>query len=235
MKKVIGIIVLISFACVSSGWFLGPSDSETEIYKNAMPNVFRMLRPSNSQSGGTGFVINTPSGHRYLMSNRHVCDVAENGKLIAEQEGENTPTRVISTTEKTDLCLLEAPKGKPGLTLAEETKIYDRVFIIGHPYLNPITITSGHFNSKDWITVSYCYRGQARAVVSPFDLMDEVFNTNCVKSVYAYFTSAHAAPGNSGSPVVNTEGQVVGVLFAGSPTDLSFVVPLSDIKKFLEE
>jgi S1-C subfamily serine protease len=52
---------------------------------------------------------------------------------------------------------------------------------------------------------------------------------------FVYAISAASRPGNSGSPVANDAGEVVGVLYAGDDGDNSYAVKLSSLTVFLED
>ena len=59
----------------------------------------------------------------------------------------------------------------------------------------------------------------------------------CIRKYRSYSTTAVAYPGNSGSPVVNRYGNVIGVLFAGSSQQErdNYVVPLAELKRVLNK
>jgi V8-like Glu-specific endopeptidase len=59
----------------------------------------------------------------------------------------------------------------------------------------------------------------------------------CFRSYQSYATTATTYPGNSGSPVVNKYGNIIGVLFAGSSKEEkdNYLVPVSEVKRVLSK
>jgi V8-like Glu-specific endopeptidase len=57
----------------------------------------------------------------------------------------------------------------------------------------------------------------------------------CIAHIYAATSSIQIYPGNSGSPVMNSSGDVVGIIFAGdNRTNYGSYVPVFKIREFLE-
>lgn len=233
MRKVIGGLALFGILTIGLGASFLPWDAETELYHYARQQTFRLVNPDNYKNGGTGFTVKAPSGRRYTLTNSHVCALAKEGYMIAERAGTTWKVRTIAEADDTDLCLLDPIPGTEGLDLAGESRIYDRIYIVGHPYLNPVSISTGHFNYDESVWISYCQSTGPQILGSPLDASSEMGDfMACVKLIYAWFSDAHSAPGNSGSAVLNTNGEVVGVLFAGG-REQSLIVPLEPIREFL--
>jgi serine protease Do len=158
--------------------------------------------------GGTGFVVQAPSGKSFILTNRHVCE-ADVLAVAEERLGYSFLVEVVEISEKSDLCLIKAGPLSRGLALAEKMpEQMDPIHIVGYGLLMGKTYTNGHYVGRI---------GSGLGVRNP-----------------AYAT-ASILPGNSGSPVFNEEGLVVGVAFASHP-DLDnrvVMVPLEDIKEFL--
>lgn len=204
--------------------------TEGEIYQDVGRNVFMMLNPSNESSGGTGFAVrDSVKGQLYTLSNAHVCALSKTGYLIARQGAKARRLRIIDIATDMDLCLLEGFDGYEGLPIAESVELYQRVYIVGHPYLHPITITAGYVNGRAKLPISYC------EMIRYFQLdqLLEQLMPDCMKFVDSVIATAASAPGNSGSPVVDEYEYVVGVLFAGDGSGLSLVVPLDKIQEFM--
>lgn len=162
----------------------------------------------SARGAGTSFLVQAPSGKSYLLTNAHVCAIA--AEVVSHLR--NASITIIEASFDTDLCLIEAPAFMEApLSIADkEPQAHEKVFVIGFGASLGNTITEGR-----WV-------GRLRR---------PVFSVNSP----AYIT-AQVLPGNSGSPVLNGRGQVVGVVFASSGTIMNrgLLVPLEDIKKFLE-
>jgi hypothetical protein len=115
--------------------------------------------------------------------------------------------------------------------------------VVGHPMLQPISISAGWVRGRGLTPVGYCnVKSQMQVLPSGVqrkannipgflqNLLDEV---DCVKLMDSVMTNAFSLPGNSGSPVLNDAGNVVGVLFAGDGRNTSLIVPTDLIHDFL--
>lgn len=137
------------------------------------------------KSSGTGFFV-TDDG--YLVTNHHVVSGASSC-MVKTRQGK-FPARVVKTDEKNDLALLKVIGSFPALPLGDsgETRLGDAVFTIGFPNtdvqgLEP-KLTRGDINSLAGI-----------------------------KDDPRHFQiSVPVQPGNSGGPLVDSAGRVVGVV-----------------------
>lgn len=210
------------------------TDTDRKVFNETAPKTYRMLNPDYLESGGTGFEVKGASGSEYLMTNAHVCNMTERSYVIAERDGNVQRATIIAVSTRADLCLLTPIKGQDGLTLARNAPMGEKVFITGHPYLQPVTLTDGFINYKGFAAISYCRTfnpNQAEFFILPRGEIEGLYD--CIKMLNAYYTNANSAPGNSGSAVVNESRELVGVLFAGNGHGISLVVPLEDVREFL--
>ena len=164
-------------------------------------------------SGGTGFHVKGPSGQTYLMTNKHICEDLDVVWVKAENAKRPIPRRVIEVDPAADLCLVEPLPGVQGLAVAKSAmQVAKHFHIFGHPHLQPLMHTDGY----------YMYDRDGFPGEPP-----------------SAFSTLQTYPGNSGSPVLNDAGEIVGVLQGGQtwPTffRLSMIVQLEHVKNFLEQ
>lgn len=156
----------------------------------------KALDLSGSATSGSGFVIQH-NGQLYIVTNAHVIDGAENksGAIRAFSIGGNYyPVKVIGGDSFYDIAVLafEEPPGAElqAITFASaEARLTERVFAIGNPLGKyPYSITDGIVSGKNRL-----YQ-----------------NPTTGKFGYLQHT-ATVSWGNSGGPLVNEKGEVVGV------------------------
>ena len=163
-------------------------------------------RDFDQQSVGSGFIISTDG---YIVTNAHVVDGADevNVKLSDKREFK---AKVIGLDKRTDTVLIKIEaKDLPKVTIGdpEKLKVGEWVAAIGKPFNLENTITAGIVSAK----------GR--------DLSGE---SNLVPFIQ---TDAAVNPGNSGGPLFNLKGEVVGInslIFSrsGGFMGLSFAIPI---------
>jgi S1-C subfamily serine protease len=148
-----------------------------------------------SEGGGTatgsGFVIDT-EGH--LLTNNHVVEGADRIQVKLGDSDTAYTAKVIGADPATDLALLdvEAPESAlHPLTLGSSAKmeVGDPVVAIGNPFGLDRTVTSGIVSALQ------------RQIEAP----DGFSITNVIQ------TDAAINPGNSGGPLINADGEVIGI------------------------
>lgn len=177
-------------------------------------SVVRITYKDNLNAGGSGFQVEAPSGLQYIITNKHVCAVAnEFGEvMVSTTTGERKVLRVLDRYKEHDLCVIEPFEGLRPMRLASNIYRSERVYLIGHPRLADLTFERGYFRGKKKIQMR----------IGWFDS----FSFNLI-----------AYGGNSGSPIIDVYGNVVSVLFAGSPSypNFTYGVPLRYIRDFLKD
>jgi serine protease Do len=216
------------------------SDVGAYLLKEKAPQVMKLTPVSRHNTGGTGFSLRAPSGKVYTITNGHVCGLAENGLMSAQSVGTNrwVTIKVIEVAPLTDLCVLEGLPAASGLELASSIDMHAEFFVVGHPKLEPITVSPGYIRSREIIDVIMGPAGdgcsgpgyRTESVPGFFGEPMPV----CIRSIDGYDTSAVIYPGNSGSPCFTADGDVMGVVFAGAgDTNYGSAIPLDVLRSFI--
>jgi S1-C subfamily serine protease len=199
------------------------------------------------QGGGSGFFVKAPSGITYIMTNKHICELAdEEGNLFVQKEEDDRiyDRKIVAIYEHHDLCLVESIGNVKGVSVSESLSIGETIGLIGHPKLQPLTLSKGEFIGHTTIKIVTAIdpkEGECKGdIVEVKDILSLLFFRSrklCVSEFYTAQITAYSRGGSSGSPVVNFFGNLVGVLFAGNRMDpfQSFMVPLEDVQDFLKD
>lgn len=173
------------------------------------------LKPMSS---GSGFII-SPEG--YIVTNYHVIDEAEK-IMVTLSNDEKMEARLIGFDNRTDLALLKIDSKKPLSFVkfgnSDENRVGDAIIAIGNPFGFGGTVTSGIISS------------QARDIsTSATNIIDNFIQTD-----------AAINRGNSGGPMFNMKGEVIGINFAiisptGNNIGIGFAVPSSIAKPIIEQ
>ena len=234
----------IGFLVLSLG-YLGIKSPEihTAFIRSTVGSKVVTIR--GKRGGGTGFHVQARSGKIYILTNAHICALQESGNVNVRLEGSSRyiPRRVIEVFAKHDLCLVEPVVGVGGVGLSNGVGFGEVIGLIGHPRLTPLTLTKGQFLGytnielleKKNVTQSEC-NGRFIEISDPLLQLLIGAKSFCFRTLNAGHISNTTYPGNSGSPVVNFYGNLVGVLFAGNSRAITegYIVPIKFIKEFLE-
>jgi serine protease Do len=154
---------------------------------------------------GSGFVI---SGDGYVLTNHHVVDGADD-IFITMSDRREFKGKLIGSDRRTDVALIKIEAtGLPSVKIGDpnKTKVGEWVIAIGSPFGLDNTVTAGIVSAKARETGEYL----------PFIQTDVAVN-----------------PGNSGGPLINMRGEVIGInsqIFttSGSYAGISFAIPIDE-------
>jgi len=204
-------------------------------------NVVRVTNEDGS-SGGTGFHVIAPSGKTYILTNSHVCGVSEDGVTVTiVKRDRKYIKKIVKDSEFTDLCLIEPLGGMTGLSVSYRASLGEVLAVVGHPSLFDITMSRGELISEQMVKVFSHYlpidkdgKMLTNDCEQPKHTIEEgLWGTACIVNVQAYLSNIQILPGNSGSPLINFYGGVVGVAFAGTGANWGLFVTIEDINEFL--
>ncbi len=247
MKKITKILKKLGlvtglFVAITYANFIAPQVHNDYLRWEVGESVVQVLSP-NLNGGGTGFAVKADSGDEYILTNKHVCGAAINGWLAIKQDGEKPIfKRVVYEDNKHDLCLVQGDRRFSALDLGDQPEKGELHYIVGHPGLRQLTVSQGEYIGNDIVKLldNVQKREQCKGEVLELNPMQQWLygiEFACIRSYNSGATTATTYPGNSGSPVVNRWGNIVGVLFAGDSAEekSNFFVPLSEVKRVLSK
>jgi S1-C subfamily serine protease len=198
----------------------GEGNTVNQIYKADAGGVaFIESKVAEGVASGSGVVLDD-EGH--VLTNNHVVEGGEEITVSLESEGQMYPAEVVGTEPNSDLALLkvEAPAAKLHplkLGNSDAVEVGDPVVAIGNPFDLQRTVTSG--------------------IVSA--LQREIQAPDGVTIDHVIQTDAAINPGNSGGPLINAEGEVIGInsqiATGGSGSEgnvgIGFAIPINTAKE----
>jgi S1-C subfamily serine protease len=211
-------------AVVLAGWLLAPpvegAESLRKVFKQVdasvvvvQTNRYQVVTGPKMQLTtlpglGSGVII---SADGKIMTAAHVVQTADEIK-VQFQDGETVTATVLTSDPAADVALLQIERVPAGITVAQlgdsdEVEVGDQIFIVGAPVGMSHTVTVGHISARR--KPNAMYGGMSRA---------EFFQTD-----------AAINQGNSGGPMFNMAGEVIGIVShiiskSGGFEGLGFVV-----------
>lgn len=181
-------------------------------------NYFGMQ--SSSAVSGSGFII---SADGYIVTNYHVIEYAvqQNSPItVMLHDGTKYTATIVGTEQANDIAVLKIEA--TGLTPAvfgnsDSLHVGDTVYAVGNPLGElEFSMSTGHVSA-----------------------LDRVITTQDSESINMFQIDAAVNPGNSGGPVYNSLGQVVGVVTAKYSSSgvegLGFAIPVNDVNKIADD
>jgi S1-C subfamily serine protease len=187
---------------------------------------------------GSGSIVEGKSGKRYIVTNAHVCHCTRwKGNINATFEtGELVVGKIVKQEWASDLCAARVVKDLPALKLAPNLLPLQEVNTRGYPG-GRLTESHGRVRGMvDWeFAMDISMLGECPAGSKKQYGFDGVLYS-CLFRWTSVVTDLYSRPGASGSPVVDDNGGLVGVVsswLAGSDSE-SGMVPFHQVKRFLE-
>jgi S1-C subfamily serine protease len=199
------------------------------VYRQSSPAVANILTkateydffmdPVPVEGAGSGFVIDVRG---YILTNYHVVQEAQSIEVVL---GDQTryPAKFIGADKRNDVALVKIePKGKQltALTLGDSSalQVGQKVLAIGNPFGFQSTLTTG--------------------VVSALGRTVQTSETTFIDE--AIQTDAAINRGNSGGPLINSHGEVIGINSAiytpsGTTAGIGFAIPINTAKRIAHD
>jgi len=210
----------------------GLTDEESinvRVYREASSAVANILTkateydffmdPVPVEGAGSGFVID-PRG--YILTNFHVVQEAQSIEVVLGDQS-RYPAKFVGADQRNDVALVKIePKGKPlvALALGDSSKLQvgQKVLAIGNPFGFQSTLTTG--------------------VVSALGRTVQTSQTTYIDE--AIQTDAAINRGNSGGPLIDSHGEVIGINSAiytpsGTTAGIGFAIPINTAKRIAHD
>ena len=196
--------------------------------------------PANTDTSGRPEIFGVGSGSiltadGYILTNRHVIvgprQQPVDGIHVKLQDGREFDAKLVGSDEKTDIALLKiATTGLPTMKLADSDKLRvgDIVFAVGNPMDVGFTVTHGIISATGRSSLRLLDDQQA---AEPTDRSFEDFIQ----------TDASINEGNSGGPLVDAQGRLVGMdsaimsTRAGGSIGIGFAIPSSLLRQVIRD
>jgi S1-C subfamily serine protease len=200
-----------------------------KIYRQASPAIANILTkateydfwmdPVPVEGAGSGFVIDTKG---YILTNFHVVQGAQSIEVVLGDQSRYA-AKFIGADQRNDVALIKVePKGKSlvALSLGDSAalQVGQKVLAIGNPFGFQSTLTTG--------------------VVSALGRTVQTSQTTFIDE--AIQTDAAINRGNSGGPLINSHGEVIGVNSAiytptGTTAGIGFAIPINTAKRIAHD
>ena len=203
--------------------------SVEQVAASVLPSVVKITVTGPQGSGSGSGIILSSDGE--ILTNNHVVEAADGGTMaVSFNDGSTAPATVVGTDPLTDLAVIQA-KDVSGLTPATLGKsgnldVGENVVAIGSPFGLEATVTSG--------------------IVSALQRPVSVGGGTGTETTYpAIQTDAAINPGNSGGPLVNMNGEVVGInssirsasngMGEAGSIGLGFAIPIDNVLPIVDQ
>jgi putative serine protease PepD len=213
----------------SDGALTTDESINVRVYRQASPAVANILTKATEydfwmdavpvEGAGSGFIID-PRG--YILTNFHVVQEAQSIEVVLGDQS-RYPAKFIGADQRNDVALIKIePKGKQlmALTLGDSgsLQVGQKVLAIGNPFGFQSTLTTG--------------------VVSALGRTVQTSQTTYIDE--AIQTDAAINRGNSGGPLINTHGEVIGINSAiytpsGTTAGIGFAIPINTAKSIAHD
>ena len=197
---------------------------ETSDLKTGINNVYEstvyieVSGDRGSSSAGSGFVYKSDDNYGYILTNYHVI---EGGKkyVITFTDGSETEAELVNGDEYYDIAILKVGKDKikkvANLGNSQSVELGDSVFTVGAPL------------GKDYMgTIT-------KGIISGINRMVSVKLTSGSYLMEVIQTDASINTGNSGGPICNIKGEVIGItsskLMGTGVEGMGFAIPINAV------
>ena len=194
-------------------------------------DIFGNVQTSQAESAGTGIIV---SSNGYVVTNRHVVPAGTTSVSLTMSDGTViNDVKIVGQTNESDsldiavLKITNPPANLQPALLGDSNNVAigDNVVAIGNAlgeFQN--TVTSGIVS------------GRGRSIQAG-DSGGNIFSTNTETLQDMIQTDAAINPGNSGGPLINSNGEVIGIntaVASNGAQNIGFSIPINDVKGIIK-
>ena len=204
----------------------GIADAVEKVYDAVV--VVNTYINGEAYSSGTGFVYKTEDKTAYLLTNNHVIENADD-VYVTFTDGTIVEAKVVGSDVYSDVAVLSVDKdyiiSVAEIGSSEDARLGDTVFAIGAPLDSAYSwsVTRGIVSGKDRLVQVELTSG----------------NTKTPMIVNTIQTDAAINNGNSGGPLANSNGEVIGItsikLASSTIEGMGFAIPIETAIDYAEE
>lgn len=183
-------------------------------------------RPRKATSLGSGFLISQEGEYAYIVTCNHVISEADDIKIVLHNDLTEYKAEIVGRDRRTDLALLKIKISKK-VAIAEwgdsgKSRVGEWIIAMGNPFGLGGTVTAG-------IISSIARDISARSRLGPADYVDGYLQTDAPINM-----------GNSGGPMFNMDGKVIGICTAifspnGYNIGIGFGIPSTLAQKVIQQ
>jgi len=178
------------------------------------------MRSMPEMASGSGVII---SNDGYIVTNNHVVDGADEVTVTLSNR-KSFKAKVVGSDPSSDIAVVKIDAQNLPFLLygnSDDVKVGQWVLAVGYPLTLETTVTAGIVSAKG--RTLDINRRQSQTPIESFIQTDAAVN-----------------PGNSGGPLINTQGQLIGINSAiasptGSYAGYSFTIPVNIVKKIVND
>ena len=198
------------------------SSSVDKVYSSTV--IVVAYKDGKQISTGTGFVYKKDNKNAYIMTNNHVIDGADEVEVEFNDKSERIDAKIVGGEVYSDIAVLtidaDEASGVVEAGNSNEIKLGDTIFTVGSP-------------------MGVTYKGTVtKGILSGRERLVEVNLTGNTTDYYMKVLQIDAAvnPGNSGGPLCDVSGKVIGIISLKIVQDevegMGFAIPIEDALEY---